>query len=123
MATPPQAHDHDSGEGLLSGEEARERVLSKIEPLQPLELPLSEAYGCVLAEDVTAERDMPDFASSAMDGVAVRSSGGGAAAGPRVEGGAPGGTGNSPDRNLTLRTRASPGSGGRCPAHRELRDG
>jgi len=28
-------------------EEARERVLSKIEPLQPLELPLSEAYGCV----------------------------------------------------------------------------
>lgn len=74
MATPHQAHDHDSGEGLLSVEEARERVLSKIEPLQPLELPLSEAYGCVLAEDVTAERDMPDFASSAMDGFAVRSS-------------------------------------------------
>ncbi|HZD17123.1 MAG TPA: gephyrin-like molybdotransferase Glp [Actinomycetota bacterium] len=74
MATPHRVHDHDSGEGLLSVEEARERVLSKVQPLQPLELPLTEAYGCVLARDVVAERDLPDFASSAMDGFAVRSS-------------------------------------------------
>ena len=67
------AHDHDSGEGLLPVEEARERVLSSIEPLTPLELPLQEAHGCVLARDVLAERDIPDFASSAMDGFAVRS--------------------------------------------------
>ncbi|MGH2527003.1 MAG: molybdopterin molybdotransferase MoeA [Actinomycetota bacterium] len=72
MATPH--HDHDSGEGLLSVEEAREKVLSQIEPLQPLELPLTDAYGCVLAKDVVAERDLPEFASSAMDGYAVRSS-------------------------------------------------
>src|ERR671922_101200 len=72
MATPH--HDHDSGEGLLSVEEAREKVLSQIEPLQPLELPLTDAYGCVLAQDVVAERDLPEFASSAMDGYAVRSS-------------------------------------------------
>jgi molybdopterin molybdotransferase len=74
MASAHHVHDHDSGEGLLSVEEARERVLSKIAPLQPLELPLSEAYGCVLAQDIVAERDIPDFASSAMDGFAVRSS-------------------------------------------------
>jgi len=74
MAAPHHVHDHDSGEGLLSVDEAREKVLSQIEPLQPLELPLTEAYGCVLATDVVAERDLPEFASSAMDGFAVRSS-------------------------------------------------
>jgi molybdopterin molybdotransferase len=68
------AHDHDSGEGLLSVEDARERVLQQIRPLQPLELPLTEAYGCVLARDVVADIDLPAFASSAMDGFAVRSS-------------------------------------------------
>jgi molybdopterin molybdotransferase len=66
-------HDHDSGEGLVPVEEARERVLSQIKPLQPLQLPLHEAYGCVLAEDAVALTDLPDFASSAMDGFAVRS--------------------------------------------------
>jgi molybdopterin molybdotransferase len=74
VATTQRVHDHESGEGLLSVEDAREKVLSQIEPLQPLELPLTEAYGCVLARDVTAERDLPEFASSAMDGFAVRSS-------------------------------------------------
>ncbi len=74
MATPAHVHDHDSGEGLIPVEEARERVLSQIAPLQPLDLPLTEAYGCILARDVVAERDIPEFASSAMDGYAVRSS-------------------------------------------------
>jgi molybdopterin molybdotransferase len=72
--TTPHVHDHDSGEGLLSVEEAREKVLSQIKPLAPLELPLQEAYGCVLAANVTAMSDIPDFSSSAMDGFAVRSS-------------------------------------------------
>ena len=71
---PGHVHDHDSGEGLVPVDEARERVLATIKPLQPLALPLTEAYGCVLAESLTAERDIPDFASSAMDGFAVRSS-------------------------------------------------
>jgi molybdopterin molybdotransferase len=69
-----RVHDHDSGEGLVPVEEARERILSQIKPLQPLELPLQEAEGCVLADDVVAPSDIPDFASSAMDGFAVRSS-------------------------------------------------
>src|SRR6266508_2947784 len=74
MATPGHVHDHDSGERLLSVDEARERVLSTIKPLQAIALPLTEVYGCVLAERLVAERDIPDFASSAMDGFAVRSS-------------------------------------------------
>ena len=67
-------HDHDSGEGLLSVEEAREKVLSQIQVLSPLQLPLIDAFGCVAAEDVVAERPLPEFASSAMDGFAVRAS-------------------------------------------------
>src|SRR5437867_9541390 len=74
MATiSPHLHDHDSGEGVVPVEEARERLLSGIVPLQPLQLPLAEAYGCVLAAEVIADRDLPEFASSAMDGFAVRS--------------------------------------------------
>ena len=74
MASLHHVHDHDSGEGLVPVEEARERLLGSIQPLQPLELPLTEAFGCVLARDIVAERDIPEFASSAMDGFAVRSS-------------------------------------------------
>jgi molybdopterin molybdotransferase len=66
-------HGHDSVAGMLSVEEARERILSRIQPLAPLELPLQEAHGCVLAAEVVGEADMPAFSSSAMDGFAVRS--------------------------------------------------
>ena len=72
MAEGSRLHDHDSGEGLVPVEEARDRVLSQVAPLAPLQLPLTEAYGCVLAEDVVATHDLPAFASSAMDGFAVR---------------------------------------------------
>jgi molybdopterin molybdotransferase len=74
MADRSQVHDHDSGEGLLPVEEAQQRVLAAIRPLAPLQLPLTEAHGCVAAEDVVAERNLPEFASSAMDGFAVRAS-------------------------------------------------
>jgi molybdopterin molybdotransferase len=65
-------HDHDSADGLVPLDEARERVLSQIHPLPPIELPLTDAYGCVAAGDITAAIDLPEFASSAMDGYAVR---------------------------------------------------
>jgi molybdopterin molybdotransferase len=65
-------HDHDAAEGLLSLESARERVLSRIHPLPPIELPLTDAYGCVVAADIRAVVDLPEFASSGMDGFAVR---------------------------------------------------
>jgi molybdopterin molybdotransferase len=74
MAHAQHVHDHDSGEGLVPVDEARERLLERVVPLQPLELPLTEAYGCVLAQDVVSDVDIPSFASSAMDGFALRSS-------------------------------------------------
>jgi molybdopterin molybdotransferase len=69
---PPRVHDHDSAEGLISVEDARERVLSSIAPLAPLQLPLTDAYGCVVAEDIVSTISLPEFASSGMDGFAVR---------------------------------------------------
>ena len=73
MATR-SVHDHDSAEGLVSLDDAREKVLSQVRVLPPLELPLTDAYGCVAAGDITAAIDLPEFASSAMDGFAVRAS-------------------------------------------------
>ncbi len=43
-----------------------------IAPLAPLQLPLTDAYGCVVAEDVVSAVSLPEFASSGMDGFAVR---------------------------------------------------
>lgn len=57
---------------LPSVEEARERILSAISPLGAESVPLGEAHGRVLAEDIDAERDQPPFDSSAMDGWALR---------------------------------------------------
>jgi molybdopterin molybdotransferase len=67
-------HDHDSGQGLVSVDEAREKVLSQIQPLPPIELPLTDAYGGVTVEAIVATTDLPEFPSSAMDGFAVRAS-------------------------------------------------
>jgi molybdopterin molybdotransferase len=54
-------------------EEARAAVLERIRPLPVRRVPLGEALGCVLAEDVAAAEDLPPFANSAMDGFALRS--------------------------------------------------
>src|SRR5918996_978959 len=74
MSAQPHVHDHDSPEGLLPVDEARERVLGRVQPLPPLHLLLTDAQGFVFAEDVVATHDLPEFASSAMDGFAVRAS-------------------------------------------------
>ncbi|HEV3475457.1 MAG TPA: gephyrin-like molybdotransferase Glp [Actinomycetota bacterium] len=57
----------------LSVDEARRLILEAVPPLQPIELPLAEAYGCVLAADVVAEYDIPAFSSAEVRGVAARS--------------------------------------------------
>jgi molybdopterin molybdotransferase len=72
MTDSHEHHGHDDGD-LLPWEEYRGTILATIEPLAPVELPLREAFGCVLAEEVRAPGDIPSFASSAMDGFAVRS--------------------------------------------------
>jgi molybdopterin molybdotransferase len=50
---------------------ARGLVLDAVRPLGSEELPLAQALGRVLAEDVAAAEDLPPFDSSAMDGYAV----------------------------------------------------
>jgi molybdopterin molybdotransferase len=56
---------------MLSPEEALARVLTAITPPVPEEIPIEQACGRVLAEDVTASSDLPPWDNSAMDGFAV----------------------------------------------------
>ena len=56
----------------LSVDEALERILARIETLPSERVALADALGAVLAEDVVADRDVPPFRNSAMDGYAVR---------------------------------------------------
>ncbi len=58
-------------EPMLSVEEALERVLEAFHPLEPERVPILEALGRVLAEDVYADVDIPPHANSSMDGYAV----------------------------------------------------
>ncbi len=62
----------DISHPMLSVEEARERVLSFFHVLEPERVPLLEALGRVLADDVLADVDIPPHANTAMDGYAVR---------------------------------------------------
>src|ERR1700704_553099 len=58
---------------MISVEEALERILAEITPLNIIQVPLAEALGMVLAQDVIAQEDIPPFANSAMDGFALLS--------------------------------------------------
>jgi molybdopterin molybdotransferase len=58
---------------LLTLEEAQERILTVARPLAAELVPIASSAGRVVAEDVRAQVDLPPFASSAMDGFAVRS--------------------------------------------------
>src|SRR6187401_225811 len=58
--------------GLLSIEEALRRVLARTVVLEGESVPVAAAAGRFLAEDVAARVDLTPFASSAMDGYAVR---------------------------------------------------
>ncbi len=57
---------------MLTVDDAVARILADV-PRAPAEtVPLAEAFGRVLAEDLDADVDVPPFANSAMDGYAVR---------------------------------------------------
>lgn len=66
----PHRHHYDAE--MLSVEEARERILSYFERLPAVSVPLTEALGQVLAEDMVARFNIPPLPNSAMDGYAVR---------------------------------------------------
>ncbi len=57
---------------LLPVEEALTRILDGVKPLATETIKLSQALGRVLAKSISAKRDQPPFAASAMDGYAVR---------------------------------------------------
>ena len=56
----------------LSVDKALERILARVQPLDPVSVALLDALGATLAEDAVADRDVPPFRNSAMDGYAVR---------------------------------------------------
>jgi len=58
---------------MLTVAEASERILAEIRPLDIETVPLRQALGRVLAEDVSATVTMPPWSNSSMDGYAVRS--------------------------------------------------
>jgi molybdopterin molybdotransferase len=55
----------------LSVDEALERILARVRTLEPLSVDLLDALGATLADDAIADRDVPPFRNSAMDGYAV----------------------------------------------------
>ena len=57
---------------MLTVIEARERILANFSSLPSEQVPILDALGRVLAEDVVAPNDVPPFDNSAMDGYAVR---------------------------------------------------
>ena len=59
-------------DGMISVEEARERILAVVERLPAVSMPLADALGHVLAEDVTSPLTIPPLDNTAMDGYAVR---------------------------------------------------
>jgi molybdopterin molybdotransferase len=72
-APPADAHDSDGGPGhVWSVDEHLDDILGAIHPLEPIELQLPDAQGCVLVEDVIVPLALPPFDNSSMDGYAVR---------------------------------------------------
>jgi len=54
-------------------DDARRLILEAVPPLQPIDLPLAEGYGCVAAADVATDYDIPPFSASEVEGFAARS--------------------------------------------------
>jgi len=59
------------GASMVDFSDALRTVLAHVQRLQAASVPLGEAVGLALAEDVASDVDMPPFDKSAMDGFAV----------------------------------------------------
>jgi molybdopterin molybdotransferase len=57
---------------MLTYEDALAQILGQTQTLAPVQTPLAEALGLILAEDLRAFHDLPPFDNSSMDGFAVR---------------------------------------------------
>jgi molybdopterin molybdotransferase len=58
--------------GLKSVDQHLADLLSVVDTIAPLDLQLLDAHGCILAEPVVADVDLPMFDNSSVDGYAVR---------------------------------------------------
>ncbi|HEY0071482.1 MAG TPA: gephyrin-like molybdotransferase Glp [Chloroflexia bacterium] len=67
-----QTQDKQATLTSLSVVEALDNILAQFAPLPAVEVPLVEALGTVLAEEVRSDMDNPPFDNSSMDGYAVR---------------------------------------------------
>lgn len=56
---------------MIPVEQHLARILETVRPVQPFDLGLLDAQGCVLAADIRAQLQLPGFTNSAMDGYAV----------------------------------------------------
>lgn len=63
---------------LLPVDDARARILSRVNPLGRVRVQIDEAIGRALAADVPVRRTLPPWDNSAMDGYAVRAADGAA---------------------------------------------
>ncbi|MFD9371068.1 gephyrin-like molybdotransferase Glp [Streptomyces sp. NPDC060020] len=73
MSSSAPQHPRPAGDHRLwSVDEHLADVLAAVRPLEPIELQLLDAQGCVLVEDVTVPVALPPFDNSSMDGYAVR---------------------------------------------------
>jgi molybdopterin molybdotransferase len=57
---------------LKSVETHLEECLEGVRPLEPIDVQLLDAHGCILAEDVVAPWSLPSFDNASMDGYVVR---------------------------------------------------
>lgn len=64
--------DLDAPDELKSVDQHLADILGSVEPIAPLDLQLLDAHGCILAETVTSDVDLPPFDNSSHDGYAVR---------------------------------------------------
>ncbi|MFI9266763.1 gephyrin-like molybdotransferase Glp [Streptomyces werraensis] len=69
MSSAPRTAEPDH---LWSVDEHLDDILATVRPLDPIELNLLDAQGCVLVEDITVPVSLPPFDNSSMDGYAVR---------------------------------------------------
>ncbi|MGH2535660.1 MAG: molybdopterin molybdotransferase MoeA [Thermomicrobiales bacterium] len=70
--TPLSERPWEDVEQMVGVDDARERILAAFCPLPAVSVSILDALDLTLAEDVVADRDIPPFRNSAMDGYAVR---------------------------------------------------
>jgi molybdopterin molybdotransferase len=56
---------------MISLQEALSRIDEHVQPLAPAEVPIHQAVGCAVAEEVRSQLDVQPFTNSAMDGIAL----------------------------------------------------